>query len=58
MTQAPPLPDLGQLSDADKARLLGLALRTRLDASIGGQRGTDGEGGGAVTARVAELEAK
>ncbi len=33
MTHAPPLPDLGQLSDAEKDAL-NMALRTQLDAAL------------------------
>ena len=56
MTQAPPLPDLGQLSGADKDALV-MALRTQLDAALAVNAGLMAKVA-ALTARVAELEAK
>ena len=56
MTRAPPLPDLGQLSDADKDALI-MALWTQLDAAVAVNAGLMANVE-ALTARVAELEAK
>ncbi len=56
MTQAPPLPDLGQLSDAAKDALV-VALQTRLDAALAVNAELMAKVE-ALTARVAELEAK
>ena len=56
MTQAPPLPDLGRLSDADKDALI-MALRTRLDAALAVNAELMAKRE-ALTARVAELEVK
>ncbi len=56
MTQAPPLPDLGQLSDADKDALV-MVLRTQLDAALAVNAELMAKVA-AQTARVAELEAK
>ncbi len=56
MTQAPPLPDHGQLSDADKDALV-MALRTQLDAALAANAELMAKVT-ALTARVAELEAK
>ena len=56
MAHVPPLPDLNQLSDADKDALI-MALRTQLDAAsaVNAELMVTVE---ALTARVAELEAK
>ena len=56
MTQAPPLSDLGQLSDADKDALI-IALQTRLDAALAVNAELMAKVE-ALTARVAELESK
>ncbi len=56
MTQAPPLPDLGQLSDAAKDALV-VALQTRLDAALAVNAELMAKVE-ALTARVAELESK
>ena len=56
MTQAPPLSDLGQLSDADKDALI-MALQTRLDAALAVNAELMAKVE-ALTARVAELESK
>ena len=56
MTHAPPLPDLGQLSDADKDALI-MALWTQLDAALAVNAELMAKVA-ALTARVAELEAK
>ena len=56
MAHAPPLPNLGQISDADKDALI-MALWTQLDAAlvVNAELMAKVE---ALTARVAELEAK
>jgi hypothetical protein len=56
MTQAPPLPDLGQLSDTDKDALI-MALRTQLDAALAVNVELMAKVE-ALTARVVELAAK
>ncbi len=56
MTHAPPLPDLGQLSDAEKDALI-VALWTQLDAALAANAELMAKVA-ALTARVAELEAK
>ena len=56
MTHAPPLPDLGQLSDAAKDALI-VALWTQLDAALAANAELMAKVA-ALTARVAELEAK
>ena len=56
MTQVPPLPDLGQLSDADKDALV-MSLRTQLDAALAVNAELMAKVE-ALTARVAELEVK
>ncbi len=56
MTHAPPLPDLSQLSDADKDALI-MALRTQLDAALAVNAELMAKVE-ALTARVAELEVK
>ncbi len=55
MTHAPPLPDLGQLSDAAKDALI-VALWTQLDAALVVNAELMAKVA-ALTARVAELEA-
>ena len=56
MTHAPPLPDLSQLSDAEKDALI-VALWTQLDAALAANAELMAKVA-ALTARVAELEAK
>ena len=56
MTHAPPLPDLSQLSDAEKDALI-MALWTRLDATLAANADLMAKVA-ALTARVTELEAK
>ncbi len=56
MAHVPPLPDLNQLSDADKDALI-VALRTQLDGALAANAELM-EKVAALTARVAELEAK
>ncbi len=56
MTHAPPLPDLSQLSGAEKDALI-VALRTQLDAALAANAELMAKVE-ALTARVAELEAK
>ena len=56
MAHAPPLPNLGQISDADKDALI-MALWTQLDAALAVNAELMAKVE-ALTARVAELEAK
>ncbi len=56
MTQAPPLPDLGQLSDADKdARIMAFWRQLGAEVAVNAELMAKVA---VLTARVAELEAK